>query len=250
MAEKRRFLDVWIIESNTVYREVPFMVVTDWVQQGRLLGEDRVRPSGTAEWYPIGGMPSLAAYMPKVQEHRADDHAEALEPVELEFTWKRRPDDDDMEVDMIPLIDVSLVLLIFFLMTTAIGAKLIDLDLPIARHKTETLTEEMKLAVGIHAPERNAGAAVGQPRYSLSLRNETLLQPTPKQEEFVARLKEQLTKAQGKVLIRIQGDKSLPMKVIKNMTEVLRKVEFEENASNPRRIQIVILGEVNEPSSP
>ncbi len=31
MAEKRRFLDVWIIESNTVYREVPFQVVADWV---------------------------------------------------------------------------------------------------------------------------------------------------------------------------------------------------------------------------
>ena len=29
MAAKRRFLDVWIIETNTVYREVPFEVVTD-----------------------------------------------------------------------------------------------------------------------------------------------------------------------------------------------------------------------------
>ena len=37
MAEKRRFLDVWIVESNTVYQEVPFEVVADWLQQGRLL---------------------------------------------------------------------------------------------------------------------------------------------------------------------------------------------------------------------
>ena len=40
MAEKRRFLDVWIVDSNTVYREVPFTVVADWVQQGRLLEDD------------------------------------------------------------------------------------------------------------------------------------------------------------------------------------------------------------------
>ena len=31
MAQKRRFIDVWIVESNTVYREVPFTVVTDWI---------------------------------------------------------------------------------------------------------------------------------------------------------------------------------------------------------------------------
>ena len=37
-AEKRRFLDVWIIESNTVYREVPYTVVCDWIQQGQKLG--------------------------------------------------------------------------------------------------------------------------------------------------------------------------------------------------------------------
>ena len=43
MAQKRRFLDVWIVESNTVYQEVPFEVVTDWVQQGRLLADDQVK---------------------------------------------------------------------------------------------------------------------------------------------------------------------------------------------------------------
>ena len=39
MAEKRRFFDVWIIETNQVYKEVPYTVVADWVQQGRLLEE-------------------------------------------------------------------------------------------------------------------------------------------------------------------------------------------------------------------
>ena len=50
MAAKRRFLDVWIVEGNTVYKEVPFDVVADWVQQGRLLDDDMLRPAGTSEW--------------------------------------------------------------------------------------------------------------------------------------------------------------------------------------------------------
>src|SRR5262249_42493031 len=38
------------------------------------------------------------------------------------FDWKKPADDGDEDVDMIPLIDISLVLLIFFMMTTAIAA--------------------------------------------------------------------------------------------------------------------------------
>ena len=49
MAAKRRFLDVWIVESDTVYREVPYNVVVDWVGQGRLVEDDMLRWSGTAD---------------------------------------------------------------------------------------------------------------------------------------------------------------------------------------------------------
>jgi biopolymer transport protein ExbD len=122
MAEKRRFLDVWIVDGNTVYREVPFTVVADWVQQGRLVEDDMLRPSGTKDWFRVGSNPTFAAYLPRSEPHRAEDKAEALEPVQTELTWRRRPEDDaDEDVDMIPLIDVSLVLLIFFMMISSTG---------------------------------------------------------------------------------------------------------------------------------
>jgi biopolymer transport protein ExbD len=122
MADKPpRPLDVWLVEANTVYRQVPFTVVTDWVQQGRLLGEDRVRPAGSTDWVAIASVAKLAAYLPRPVP-QADDTAEALEPVESGLTWRSRPDDDDDEVDMIPLIDVSLVLLIFFMITASTAA--------------------------------------------------------------------------------------------------------------------------------
>src|SRR4051794_16651008 len=112
MADAPQFLDVWIIESNTVYREVPFTVVCDWVQQGRLLEVDNVRRSGTADWKRIGDINAFAAFLPKLEPTRADDQAEALDRVEFEFDWKQKhAEHEDDEVDMIPLIDVSLVLL-------------------------------------------------------------------------------------------------------------------------------------------
>src|SRR5436190_3120241 len=100
MTAPRRFLDVWIIESNTVYREVPFTVVADWVQQGRLLEDDMLKPSGTSEWSKVGAPENFSAYLPKPQAHRSEDQAEALEPVQLDFNYKRRHEDDDDDVDM------------------------------------------------------------------------------------------------------------------------------------------------------
>lgn len=132
-AKSPRTLDVWLVEANTVYRLVPFNVVTDWIQQGRLLDDDRVRQTGSTEWQPIAKVPTLAAYLPKPVP-QAEDKAEALEPVESGLTWRSRHDDDDDEVDMIPLIDVSLVLLIFFMITasTTSASKATFPDLPTA----------------------------------------------------------------------------------------------------------------------
>jgi biopolymer transport protein ExbD len=111
-----RFFDVWIIERNTVYQKVPFTVVADWTQEGRLLENDKVRPAGTTVWQRLGDHPLLTAYVPRADSTRAEDTAEALESIELEFPGKPGEAEDD-DVDMIPLIDISMVLLVFFMMT-------------------------------------------------------------------------------------------------------------------------------------
>src|SRR6266478_3979856 len=133
MTQTKRFFDIWIVESNTVYREVPFTVVTDWLQQGRLLTSDKAKPSGTGDWRELGQLPDMAAFLPQREAHRAEDVAEALEPVELEMSWRRPVGDDDQDVDMIPLIDVSLVLLIFFMMTSTVGALAPNIPMPEVR---------------------------------------------------------------------------------------------------------------------
>src|SRR5262245_52020574 len=135
MAEKRRVLDVWVVDTNTVYREVPFTVVADWIQQGRLLAEDKARPSGKGGWFPLGDLPALAAYFPKPEPVRVEDKAEALEPVEFDLAPPRHDEEAD-DPDMIPLIDITLVLLIFFMMTAAVQAGLFSpIDTPPARHQ-------------------------------------------------------------------------------------------------------------------
>jgi biopolymer transport protein ExbD len=164
MAESRRLLDVWIVGSNTVYREVPFTVVADWVQQGRLLEDDMIKPSGSNEWSKVGEPENFNAYLPKPQAHSSEDRAEALERVELDFTYKRRHDDEDDDVDMIPLIDVSLVLLIFFMLLSAGAGVASAIQVPVINNPDVAIINPQELTVGIDLVD-------GSPVYSLSKGN-------------------------------------------------------------------------------
>src|SRR5438045_4579948 len=129
MARSRNAFDLWIVASQTVYKAVPYNIVTDWVSQGRLLADDRLRLSGTEVWTRLGDTAAFATYLPRADEKSIGDEAEALEKVELEMQY-RHIDDEDQDVDMIPLIDISLVLLIFFMMTSSVALVKNAIDLP------------------------------------------------------------------------------------------------------------------------
>jgi biopolymer transport protein ExbD len=217
MAEKRRFLDVWIVESNTVYREVPYTVVVDWIQQGRLLEDDMLRWSGQAQWFRLGSTPAFAAYMPRPEPFRAEDQAEALESVHGDFAWKRRPDDEDDDPDMIPLIDVSLVLLIFFIMTSTSVAVASNIKTPQADYGNLYANPDL-IWIGIDRGPK------GEPIYSLGIGDKP---PASKEDRdiedvrgLLARLDQQL-QGTGRSEVNIRANENLPSGVVMDMVSEL-----------------------------
>jgi biopolymer transport protein ExbD len=227
MAEKRQFIDVWIVESNTVYRDVPYTVVTDWVQQGRLLEDDHLRPSGTADWHPLGTLPAFAAYLPKPAPFRAEDQAEALEPVELDFAWRHARGEEDEDVDMIPLIDVSLVLLIFFMMTATVAGGAAFIKTPTAREGTQATSEPDSLWVGIDQGRDN------QPVYSLGKANNAPERDDQNltEREVVDRLQARLQRGQT-VDVRIKAHHALPYEVVKHLTVNLERLRNDRRVAH------------------
>jgi biopolymer transport protein ExbD len=228
---KARTLDVWIIQSNTVYREVPFAVVTDWVQQGRLLEEDKVRASGTNQWARIGSVPDFVPYLPKAEPFRAEDRAEALEPVEVEVQWKPRREEGDDDVDMIPLIDISLVLLIFFMMTAAVGGGAsILIPTPPAEYKLITLKEG--LWVGISGKPENPVYSFGMGDSPPEAGNQHLTH-----EELQQKLKVLLQ--DNYTDVRVRAGKSMPFDLIKQLVgelEAYRPANQNAPARGIRRV--------------
>jgi biopolymer transport protein ExbD len=152
MPKPPKAFDVWFVTANTVYKAVPYNVVADWTQQGRLAATDMVRPTGTEDpWVRVNAHDLLADYIPAPVVARVAPQSEEAriaaevtgeapqpqaqpegEPVELpepEPGPPRSRFEEDDEVDMIPLIDISMVLLVFFIMIQAAGA-LAPVDVP------------------------------------------------------------------------------------------------------------------------
>jgi biopolymer transport protein ExbD len=226
MAETRRFFDVWIVETNQVYKEVPYTVVADWVVQGRLLEDDKVKPSGTADWFPLGGMPLFSAYLPKVEPFRAEDQAEALEPIEGGFSWKPAHDEEEEDVDMIPLIDVSLVLLVFFIMTTT-GAFLLKIQMPIARY-ANVKSDPDQFWIGIAYKD-------GNPVYSIG-RGDTKAPPAEDtnmiaQEQVLHRLDDYLSREDAAHEVQIKAQDDLPAGFVRRMRVELEKRQAQGKIS-------------------
>ncbi len=229
MAKTKLFFDLWILESNTVYQEVPYEVVTDWLQQGRLLVTDKGKSSGTGEWRELSEIHELAAFAPHKEEHRANDVAEALEPVELELSWKKPADEDDQDVDMIPLIDVSLVLLIFFMMTSTVSGLAANLQLPELRSAGGVAAEQLWIAIEKN-PE-NPGA----PKYSVGIGNASAREgdrdldlPTALQ-----RLDDKLATMGNVELVTVRGDKELESGIIK---EVRSQLEIRHGRGQIKKV--------------
>ena len=166
MAKAPKAFDVWFVSANTVYKAVPYNVVADWAQQGRLAATDMVRPAGASvAWVKVEEHEFLSDYLPRPVEARAVPAAAADEAVPAEVVRggepaphaelpdpepppRKRADDADDEVDMIPLIDISMVLLVFFIMMRAAGA-LAPVDVPEMRYAGELSADPEAITINI-----------------------------------------------------------------------------------------------------
>jgi biopolymer transport protein ExbD len=245
---KDRQLDVWIVDLKKVYTSVPFTVVTDWLQQGRLLSNDRVRLAGKEKWHPIASVPALQPYLPKKAALAIEDRAEAMEPIDLGLQSPKIIEGEDDDVDMIPLIDVSLVLLIFFMMTAAISSGVFsNIPTPEAKHQLATISTDMYW-VGIEIEPKSKARLFSLGR---DPHKQPIIAPTDNDDDVIAGLTKELQDAEGEIKVRLRADKSLPIEAIKTATLGLQELEASLNRGRPAgksKLKITVLGEVSEPT--
>lgn len=175
MAKPPKAFDVWFVTANTVYKGVPYNVVADWVQGGRLAAADMLRPAGTSvAWGKVADNEFLSDYLPRPtrakavpaaatvatvapgggfevvgeSEGGAAPEAEHVELPDHEPPPRKRAAEEDDDVDMIPLIDVSMVLLVFFIIMRAAGA-LAPVDVPEMRYAGQLSNDPEAITISI-----------------------------------------------------------------------------------------------------
>jgi biopolymer transport protein ExbD len=225
MSTKVKTLDVWITEGDTVYKDVPFTVVIDWIGQGRLLEDDQVRPSGTEKWVRIGNSKALAAYLPHAEPNRVEDKAEALEPVAMDFSWKPARSSEDDDPDMIPLIDISLVLLVFFMMTSTVIVAATQINVPAAER---AFIQNPKGVWWVGIDRRVlADGREGPPSYSFGEEEKPAVDDHRDLTEaaMIEKLGAILKANNQPATIRIAADQRLPAEIVMNMTGALERLK-------------------------
>jgi len=261
MPKPPKAFDVWFVAANTVYKGVPYNVVADWAQQGRLAPTDMVRPSSsTMAWVTVAEHDLLVDYLPRPAPAKAApapvpapspartpapvaaavvapgvaaeaapaavEHAELPEPEELTFRKPVGGEDDD--VDMIPLIDISMVLLVFFIMIKAAGA-LSPVDVPEMRYGGQLSADPEAITITVdklNEQDVYYAVRIGQnaPKASHNLL------PTP--EKAVAALNELLVEVARPPEVRIACVKDLPRERVYELRRELEPLQKKNYINN------------------
>lgn len=230
MAKAPKAFDVWFVAANTVYRQVPYHAVADWTQQGRLSATDMLRPAGATDpWKKVGEWDLFADYLPAAAPvatvaavEGTPVSAEAMELPEhadASFRRPRRAGEDDDDVDMIPLIDISMVLLVFFIIISATGA-LSPVDVPDMRYAGEMTNDPEAITINIEkATADNVYYAVRTGKTAPKPEHSRL----PNPEAALAALDELLVGRTRPPEVRIACEKDLPSERVMELSKEIKK---------------------------
>ena len=213
--------DVWIVDRNTVYQRVPYNVVADWVEEGRLLDKDCVRPAGqtSAAWQRIKEHPQLAPFLAILDIPR-EEEPPGGEDQELDLVieeQKKEVEDDD--VDMIPLIDISMVLLVFFMMTAENLVAGLPVNSPESRY-AKAISDVSKIPVSVLMDE-------GGQVYFIVGEGESEDNRVKSEEAAAQKVKAEMNKPNAfevyKIVIR--ADSRVPYERVQLLTEKLELIK-------------------------
>ena len=222
-----RKLDLWFVRQNRVFTQVPFDVAIDWLHQARLDPEDRVRADESTPWQLVRESSWLSPHListppkPASNEQGNADTIVAEEEADLELPSFGRKEEEDDDVDMIPLIDISLVLLIFFMMSSAISA-VSRVAVPEASNAVPADKNPKLVRIDIDRDKD------GLPVYSVAMSNaapQTEDDQLRQLDAVMSRVNAQLANVTGVARVRIAAHGELPFERVEDVIRELDKAK-------------------------
>ena len=187
----RRSMHLKIVAQDQLVGPLPLDVLVEMASNGEISPQDLVRPGGSQDWIRVTEVPELAARLalPPAPEPFGtgpqDDLPEAGDARDPFRVGGRTPD-EEAAMEMAPMIDVTFLLLIFFMLTNSL-ANPAAMEVPDAVHgrgvtlegqQLILVDEEGRYYLGDVATEQTAvdslEAVVGEVRRNVRANRQTL----------------------------------------------------------------------------
>ena len=210
-------MDLQIVALNKVYNRLALGTILQWVIEGRIAPDDRIKPAGAAAWQTVAEMPLLAARLPQgllsartpSGQPSVDDEAE--QDVDDAAGWtvrRKKPIMEDAEMDMTPMIDVTFQLLIFFMLTNNL-ANSAPILLPEAKFGRGVTPEGRQMVIMTGAGQYYLGEQVAPENGVASL------------DELVSEIGRNAQAAESTMDVIVNGEKDVKYGQLRQLVEKL-----------------------------
>ena len=205
-----QMMELKVVSLGRVYGPVPLETLVKLATGGRISADDLVRPSRTQAWLRVTDVPALAACLRQASSVGQD--IEGFAGASARPAPRRQRPEEDAEMDMTPMIDVTFQLLIFFMLSHT-WANLAAMEVPEAVHGRGVNMEGQQVILIDHQGAYYIGDRP-EPQY----RHDSA-------ETLVAEVQANAAKSEGRPLdVIIHGHKRAKHKSVRELIEGLGRV--------------------------
>lgn len=169
------------VALGRVYENLPLATLQQWILEARIDPDDELRAAGASEWQRADRVPELARYFAP-----ESGGVERLDAGVMGRGLRRRRD-EGISVDLTPFIDITFLLLIFFVVSAQFSHRSMKIDPPSAKN-VESRKQEKLIVVLTKAGE----IFIGEEQIRL--------------QDLAARIKDEMLRRQQQSVV-IKGDR-------------------------------------------
>lgn len=130
-------------DSKKVYKNLPFSTIKVWILEARIEPQDYVTNAQLQKWVKVSSLKSLQSYF-------SSNTSDVISSRDVRFAWSNSDEEEGVDIDLTPMIDVTFLLLIFFMVTATFAVhEVMGIKVPKAKHTQGY--KEKKLVVSVNA---------------------------------------------------------------------------------------------------
>ena len=131
-------------KSGKEYPNIPFDALKTWIFEARVETYDYLRTSSMKKWVKASSIKELAPFFAP-----ASLGSDVISSQDVGFSFLGDNDEEELSIELTPMIDVTFLLLIFFMVTATFAIHEVkNIQVPKASHTEKAKKEKLSIAIG------------------------------------------------------------------------------------------------------